>query len=124
MGDGVLIKTDDTKSNWRIAINNFDRQRRRSNIIWTVDNREFGLSRGIPWRPNRWYHLALTGSFKTGKHQLYINANVVGTVEGISDPRGWVTGSLSITNEIGYLDEVRISNVVRKFDLSELYLRK
>ena len=40
MGDGVLIKTDDTKSNWRIAINNFDRQRRRSNIIWMVDNRD------------------------------------------------------------------------------------
>ena len=124
MRDGILIKTDDTESNWKIAINNFDRQRRRSNIIWTVGNREFGLSREIPWRPNRWYHLALTGSFKTGKHQLYINANVVGTVEGISDLRGWVTGSLSITNEIGYLDEVRISNVVRKFDLSELYLRK
>ena len=55
---------------------------------------------------------------------MYINANVVGIVEGISDLQGWLIGSLSITNEIGCLDEVRISNVVRKFDLSKLYLRK
>jgi len=117
--EGVLIKDTHAKSktgekNWWISIGTVDRKKRRSDVYWTVQEPTILHQLNIHGRPHmgwfkkQWYHFRQEGSFKTGKHRLVINGNLIATADGIQNPKGWINESLSIMNTVGHIDDVRI----------------
>jgi len=113
--DKTTLVKDTSGGTWTLHLDDMIPKKRMSKIKWGFYNKYANLQpmKMTFFPAHEWVYIARTGNFQTGEHFLHVNGVVVGAKTGIHTYKGWQNKELAITNDNGFIDGFRVSNIVQ-----------